>query len=117
MTGPSAGPSGEKPYFFCMSSGISSRRSASICHWGEPVQMASVPHTTWSAPRPLTSLPIIAAHRRGCATVVWAKICPRSPYTLVTPNFAGISARSVTHSMRPVFSNCAQASVADVPPP
>src|SRR5205823_4235815 len=52
-----------------MSSGISSRRSASICHCGEPVQMASVPHTTWSAPRPRTSMPIIAADTRGSAHV------------------------------------------------
>ena len=28
------GPSGLNPYFFCISSGISSRRRASICHWG-----------------------------------------------------------------------------------
>src|SRR5438128_2481268 len=32
LTIPSAGPSGAKPCFFCMSSGISRRRSASICH-------------------------------------------------------------------------------------
>src|SRR5207247_1809615 len=32
LTIPSAGPSGAKPCVFCMSSGISRRRSASICH-------------------------------------------------------------------------------------
>src|SRR5438128_7715551 len=66
-------------YFFCISSGISSRRSASICHCGAPVQIASVPQTTWSAPSPFTSVPIMAAHRRGSATVLCAKIWPRSP--------------------------------------
>ena len=60
-------------------------------------------------------MPIMAAHRRGSATVLWAKICPRSPYTLVTPYLAGISARSVTQSTRPVCSNCAQ-PVAHSPP-
>ena len=79
LTGPLAAPSGAKPYFFCMSSGISSRRSASICHCGAPVQSESVPHTTWSAPRPLTSEPMMNAERRGSATVVRAKIWPRSP--------------------------------------
>jgi len=54
-------------------------------HCGEPVHTASVPHTTWSEPRSLTSVPIMAAQRRGSATVLWAKSCPRSPYTLVTP--------------------------------
>ena len=78
--------------------------------------MASLPQTTWSAPSPRTSCPSIAALTRGSATVLWAKICPRSPYTFVTPYFDGISARSVTHSMRPVFSNCAQAS-STLPPP
>src|SRR5262249_43045019 len=36
-------------------------------------------HTTWSAPSPFTSVPIIAAQRRGSATVLCAKIWPRSP--------------------------------------
>src|SRR5438132_7120070 len=43
FTGPSAGPNGLKPCPFCMSSGISSRRNASICHWGEPYHTESVP--------------------------------------------------------------------------
>src|SRR4028119_1745844 len=59
-----------------MSSGISRRRRASICHCGEPVQTASVPQTTWSAPRPFTRMPMSAAAKRGCTTVVWAKIWP-----------------------------------------
>ena len=59
----------------------------------------------------------MAAHTRGSAIVLWAKICPRSPYTLVTPYLEGISARSVTQSMRPVFSNCAQASSTFAGPP
>ena len=46
FTGLSAGPRGLKPCFFCMSSGISSRRIASICHWGEPYQRESVPQMT-----------------------------------------------------------------------
>jgi hypothetical protein len=36
-------PSDSKPCFARRSSGISSRRSASICHCGAPVQIASVP--------------------------------------------------------------------------
>ena len=52
-----ASPSAANPYFFCMSSGISSRRIASICHCGEPYHTESVPHRTWSAPMPLTSVP------------------------------------------------------------
>src|SRR5438270_7518220 len=78
FTGPSAAPSGLKPCCFCMSSGISSRRSASICHCGEPVQMASVPHSTWAAPRPRTSMPIIAADTCGSAIVVCANSWPTS---------------------------------------
>jgi hypothetical protein len=35
-----------EPEFFCRSSGISMRRRPSICHCGEPVHSASVPHTT-----------------------------------------------------------------------
>ena len=41
--------------------------------------LAGKPQTTRSGPRPFTSWPIIAAHTRGSATVLWAKICPRSP--------------------------------------
>jgi hypothetical protein len=55
-------------------------------------------------------------HMRGSAAAVQAKIWPRSPYTLLTPYCAGISARSFTHSMRPVRSHCA-APCAGVPPP
>src|SRR5207249_760606 len=61
LTSPSAGPSGAKLCFFCMSSGISRRRSASICHWGDPYHTESLPQTTWSAPIPLTSVPMNAA--------------------------------------------------------
>jgi hypothetical protein len=46
FTAPSAAPSGAKPCCRCMSSGISSRRSPSICHCGEPVHTASVPQIT-----------------------------------------------------------------------
>src|SRR5437867_6364502 len=53
---PSAGPSAAKPYVRRKSSGISMRRNASICHCGEPYQTESVPHSTWSAPRPLTRM-------------------------------------------------------------
>ena len=66
----SAGPSGAKPYFFCKSSGISSRRNASICHCGDPYKTESVPHTTWSRPSPLIKVPIIAAQKRGLVTQV-----------------------------------------------
>jgi hypothetical protein len=38
-----ASPSAGKPYFFCMSSGISSRRIASICHCEEPYHTESAP--------------------------------------------------------------------------
>ena len=58
----------------------------------------------------------MTADTRGSASVDCAKSCPTSAYTLRTPCFAGISERSVTHSMRPVFSNCAHASSA-LPPP
>ena len=38
-------------------SGIVKRRNASICHWGEPHQIESVPQSTWSAPSDWTSMP------------------------------------------------------------
>src|SRR5215470_13020598 len=56
-----------------MSSGISSRRNASICHCGEPYQTESVPQNTWSCPRPLISVPIMAAQKRGFDTAEIAK--------------------------------------------
>src|SRR4029450_13825044 len=105
----SAPPRAGKPYFFCMSSGISSRRMASICHCGDPYQTESVPHMMWSAPIPLISVPINAAENLGCATAELANDVPSSAYTLVTPNLCGISARSLAHLMRPVDSNSAQA--------
>src|SRR5579862_9245711 len=79
------------------------------------VHTASVPQTMWSGPSPLTSIPISAAARRGCDTAVQAKICPRSPYTLVTPYFSGISARLLVHDERPVLSNSAIASAGLAP--
>src|SRR2546425_464091 len=79
LTIPSAGPSGAKPCFFCMSSGISRRRSASICHCGDPYHTESLPQTTWSAPRPRTRVPMNAAAKRGFATAELAKAVPISP--------------------------------------
>jgi len=46
----------ERVFLFARSSGISRRRSASICHCGDPVQIASVPQHTWSAPIPLITV-------------------------------------------------------------
>src|SRR5437870_13160781 len=79
LTSPSAGPSGAKLCFFCMSSGISRRRNASICHWGDPYHTESLPQTTWSAPIPLTSVPMNAAAKRGFATAELANEVPSSP--------------------------------------
>ena len=48
-----------------------------------------------------------AAASGGLDTAQVAKEVPISPYTLLTPNLAGISARSVTQSSRPVWRNAA----------
>src|SRR5215831_12240436 len=80
-----------------MSSGISSRRMASICYCGDPYQTESVPHMMWSAPIPLINVPINAAENLGWATAELANDVPSSAYTLVTPNLCGISARSLAH--------------------
>jgi hypothetical protein len=61
-----------------MSSGISRRRIASICHCGEPYHTESVPQITWSGPMPLTSVPIMAAQWRGCLTAELANEVPSS---------------------------------------
>jgi hypothetical protein len=50
-----------EPYFFCMSSGISSRRSASICHCGEPVQIRVGAPARRVGAHALDQMPIIAA--------------------------------------------------------
>src|SRR5262249_14246627 len=104
-----APPRAGEPYFFCMSSGISSRRMASICHCGDPYQTESVPPLICAAPIPLVNVPINAAENLGWATAELANDVPSSAYTLVTPNLCGISARSLAHLMRPVDSNSAQA--------
>ena len=57
---------------------------------GAPVQSESVPHTTWSAPMPAIIMPIMYAATRGSAMLLWAKIWPRSAYTLLTPNCEGM---------------------------
>src|ERR1700757_2879033 len=93
-----------------MSSGISSLRNASICHCGEPYQTESVPQKIWSWPRPLINEPIIAAQKRGLDVAETAKLVPTSEYTLFTPYFAGIAARSVIHLILPVRSNSARQS-------
>src|SRR6266481_3653064 len=76
---PSGAPSGANWLFFCISTGTSSRRKASICHCGDPYQTESLPHTTWSAPRPRTRVPISAAASGGLATAQVAKDVPTSP--------------------------------------
>ena len=102
FTSPSGAPSGANLLFFCISTGISSLRKASICHCGDPYQTESLPHMTWSVPRPRTSVPTRAAASGGLDTAQVAKDVPISPYTLLTPNLDGISARSVAQSIRPV---------------
>src|ERR1700733_2929177 len=67
LTGPRASPSGAKPYFFCITSGISRRRRPSICHCGPPVHSASVPQQTRSTPIPLIRMPIKSAQKFGSA--------------------------------------------------
>src|SRR5881628_3166875 len=74
FTRPLAGPRGANPYFFCMSSGISSRRRASICHCGEPWKTESLPQMTLLAPSPLIHVPSIAAANLGSITHVVAKL-------------------------------------------
>lgn len=71
-------PSGVKPWASRMSSGISMRRKASICHWGEPYQTESVPQGTRSLPMPRISVPSRAAQWRGCTTAEEAKVVPSS---------------------------------------
>ena len=65
--------------FFCISAGISSRRKASICHWGEPYHTESLPQATWSAPSPRTRVPTRAAASGGLDTAQVANDVPISP--------------------------------------
>ena len=58
---------------------------------------------------------IARAHQRPPFQVLVANSCPTSPYTLLTPYCAGMSARSEVHEMRPVRSNSASATAGSPP--